>query len=64
MRQYGAAEEFTAQSLALHTQAVIQGAYVLAKATQDPAIARASLDHLRRYLELLFRPPQPKENTP
>jgi len=33
-------------------------------ATQDPAIARASLDHLRRYLELLFRPPQPKENTP
>jgi TetR/AcrR family transcriptional regulator, transcriptional repressor for nem operon len=64
MRQYGADEEFTAQSLALHTQAVIQGAFVLAKATQDPAIARASLDHLRRYLELLFRSPQPKENTP
>jgi TetR/AcrR family transcriptional repressor of nem operon len=64
MRQYGAAEEFTAQSLALHTQAVIQGAFVLAKATQDLGIATASLDHLRRYLELLFRSPQPKENTP
>ena len=28
------------------------------------AQATASLDHLRRYLELLFRSPQPKENTP
>ena len=64
MRQYGTAENFTAQSLALHTQAVIQGAFVLAKATQDPDIATASLYHLRRYLELLFRSPQPKENTP
>src|SRR6476659_9163671 len=64
MRQYGAAGTWTASSLALHTQAVIQGAYVLAKATQDRAIALASLDHLRRYLELLFRPPQPKEKTP
>jgi hypothetical protein len=43
---------------------VIQGAFVLAKATQDSTIAIASLDHLRRYLELLFRPPQPKEKTP
>jgi TetR/AcrR family transcriptional repressor of nem operon len=64
MRQYGAAGTWTARSLALHTQAVIQGAFVLAKATQDPTIAIASLDHLRRYLELLFRPPQPKEKTP
>jgi TetR/AcrR family transcriptional regulator, transcriptional repressor for nem operon len=64
MRQYGAGRSFTAQSLALHTQAVIQGAFVLAKATQDPAVACASLDHLRRYLELLFRSPQPKENMP
>jgi TetR/AcrR family transcriptional regulator, transcriptional repressor for nem operon len=64
MRQYGAAGTWTARGLALHTQAVIQGAFVLAKATQDPTIAIASLDHLRRYLELLFRPPQPKEKTP
>ena len=64
MRQYGVAGSWTASSLALHTQAVIQGAFVLAKATQDPTIALASLDHLRRYLELLFRSPQPKEKTP
>jgi TetR/AcrR family transcriptional repressor of nem operon len=64
MRQHGAAGTWTARSLALHTQAVIQGAFVLAKATQDPTIAIASLDHLGRYLELLFRPPQPKEKTP
>jgi TetR/AcrR family transcriptional regulator, transcriptional repressor for nem operon len=64
MRRYGAAATWTAKSLALHTQAVIQGAFVLAKATQDPTIALASLDHLRRYLELLFRSPQPKEKTP
>lgn len=64
MREYSVAWSFTARSLALHTQAVIQGAFVLAKATQDPNIAVASLDHLRRYLELLFRSPKPKENTP
>lgn len=64
MREYGVARDWTAKSLALHTQAVIQGAFVLAKATQDPAVALASLDHLRRYLELLFRSPQPREATP
>ncbi|MBV9245312.1 MAG: TetR/AcrR family transcriptional regulator [Methylobacteriaceae bacterium] len=61
MRQYGVGASWTVESLALHTQAVIQGAFVLAKATQDPAIAIASLDHLRRYLELLFRSPQAQE---
>jgi TetR/AcrR family transcriptional repressor of nem operon len=60
MRRYRVAGDWTARSLALHTQAVIQGAFVLAKATQDPQVAIASLDHLRRYLELLFRS-QPKE---
>jgi TetR/AcrR family transcriptional regulator, transcriptional repressor for nem operon len=41
-------------SLALHTQAVIQGAFVIAKAADDIAPARASLDHLIDYVELLF----------
>lgn len=45
-----------ARGLALHTQAVIQGAFILAKATGEARVAAASLDHLRRYLELLFRP--------
>jgi TetR/AcrR family transcriptional regulator, transcriptional repressor for nem operon len=46
--------EWTAKSLALHTQAVLQGAFILAKATGGAAIAADSIDHLRRYIELLF----------
>jgi TetR/AcrR family transcriptional regulator, transcriptional repressor for nem operon len=46
---------WSAQSLALHTQAVIQGAFVLAKAKDDVALAADSIRHLRRYIELLFQ---------
>jgi TetR/AcrR family transcriptional repressor of nem operon len=59
MRHYGVAGD--PASLALYTQAVIQGAFVLAKAKHDPTVAADCLDHLRRYLELLFRQPQTKE---
>ena len=45
---------WTAQSLALHTQAVLQGAFILAKA-KGASFAVASIDHLRRYIELLFQ---------
>ena len=43
-----------AMSLAVHTQAVLQGAFILAKAKDDVAVARSSVEHLRRYVELLF----------
>ncbi len=46
---------WSAESLALHTQAVIQGAFVLAKARNDKEVARQSIIHLRRYFELLFQ---------
>ena len=59
MRKYHVPGNWTARGLALHTQAVIQGAFILAKAMQDREIAIASLDHLRRYIELLFRPAGP-----
>ncbi len=45
---------WTAGSLALHTQAVLQGAFILAKAKGTAAVAADSVDHLRRYVELLF----------
>jgi TetR/AcrR family transcriptional regulator, transcriptional repressor for nem operon len=45
---------WTAESLARHTQAVLQGGFVLAKAANDPALARESLDHLERYIRQLF----------
>jgi len=44
----------TAKSLALYTQAVLQGAFILAKASNSAAPALESVDHLKRYIELLF----------
>ena len=43
--------DWTAKSLALHIQAVIQGAFILAKAAGGAEIAADSIDHLRRYIE-------------
>ena len=57
MRKYGVTDEVTPGSLARHTQCVIQGAFILAKATGSAAVAAESIDHLRRYLTLLFRVP-------
>lgn len=54
--------DWTPASLALYTQAVIQGSFILAKAQGGPAVAASCLDHLRRYLELLFAGPTPREN--
>jgi TetR/AcrR family transcriptional regulator, transcriptional repressor for nem operon len=51
---------WTAVSLALHTQAVLQGAFILAKATGETRLAVASIDHLHRYIELLFQPAKRK----
>jgi TetR/AcrR family transcriptional repressor of nem operon len=50
-QRYAPNAPWTPESLALFTQAVLQGAFVLAKAKQGPAIAVESLGHLRRYLE-------------
>lgn len=54
MRQRGIDAGWTAASLALHTQAVVQGALLLAKAKGDTEVAASSLEHLRRYIELAF----------
>jgi TetR/AcrR family transcriptional regulator, transcriptional repressor for nem operon len=51
--------KFTAKSLALHTQAVLQGAFILTKASGNSAQATDSLDHLKLYIQLLFNN-QPK----
>jgi TetR/AcrR family transcriptional repressor of nem operon len=54
MAAHGVRSEWTAESLALHTQAVLQGAFILAKAKGGASVAAASIDHLRRYIESLF----------
>jgi TetR/AcrR family transcriptional regulator, transcriptional repressor for nem operon len=50
----GVVTGWSAASLALHTQAVLQGAFILAKAKGGPHIAEESVDHLSRYVQLLF----------
>ena len=49
-----------AASLARHTQTVLQGAFVLSKAANDPALVLEAIDHLRRYLGCVLRHPSPK----
>lgn len=45
----------TPESLALYTQASIQGAFILAKAKNDSGVAIDMIGHLKRYIELLFK---------
>lgn len=52
----------SARSLALHTQTVLQGAFIQAKGKGDAEPVHEALDHLRRYLNFLF--PQPQEGSP
>jgi TetR/AcrR family transcriptional repressor of nem operon len=61
MEKPGAHGNWSAKSLALYTQAVLQGAFILAKAEQDPGVAAACIDHLRGYLEMIFTQPPMKE---
>jgi TetR/AcrR family transcriptional repressor of nem operon len=63
MRERHVTSGWSAKSLALHTQAVIQGAYILAKATGGAAIAADNIDHLRRYIEMLFGVDTQQANT-
>lgn len=51
---YGIASGVSAVSLAFHIQAVLQGAFILAKANGNPVIARDSVMHLKRYVVMLF----------
>lgn len=53
-KRYVPNAQWTALSLALHTQAVIQGAFVLAKAAGGSAVAADSIDHLKKYVQILF----------
>jgi TetR/AcrR family transcriptional repressor of nem operon len=63
-RRYAPNAAWSAEGLGLYTQAVIQGAFILAKAKGGPEVAGECLGHLRRYLEMLFDQPEPKEEKP
>lgn len=51
---YAPKAKWTPKSLALHTQAVLQGAFILAKASGDVKLAADSVNHLENYIHLLF----------
>lgn len=53
--KYGVDGAWTSESLALHTQAVLQGAFILAKCKGGPKVAREMAAHLKRYVQLLFK---------
>lgn len=46
---------WSAKGLALYTQAVLQGAFILAKAEGGSSVAGECIDHLRRYVVMLFQ---------
>lgn len=51
---YAPDADWTAQSLAHYTQAVLQGAFILAKAQGSAQIAVQCVEHLHRYVDLLL----------
>lgn len=51
---YAPDADWSVQSLALYTQAAIQGAFILAKAHHGPEIAVQCIAHLRRYVQTLL----------
>ena len=55
-RLYAPDAAWSPESLAMFTQAALQGAFILAKATGSADAARDSVAHLRRYIEMLFAP--------
>lgn len=52
--QQAGRSDISPAGLALHIQAVLQGAYVVAKAKSDAAFARDSVAHLKRYVAMLL----------
>ena len=61
---YAPGATWSAEGLALHTQAVLQGAFILAKAKGGPEVARECVAHLRRYVESLFHRPAGNARAP
>jgi TetR/AcrR family transcriptional repressor of nem operon len=51
---YAPSATWSAQSVGVFIQSLLQGSFIFAKAKQTPEIAQANLQHLRRYLTQLF----------
>ena len=53
---YAPTAPWSAETVGNFIQAVLQGSFIFAKAKQSPETIRESLEHLRRYLRILFHP--------
>jgi TetR/AcrR family transcriptional regulator, transcriptional repressor for nem operon len=53
---YAQQADWDVENLALYTQAVLQGAFILAKAQGDASIATSFVGHLRNYVHGLLTP--------
>lgn len=62
-RLYAPDAPWSAESVGYFMQAVLQGAFIFAKAKQDTRVAAESLGHLRRYLEMLLGQPANAKET-
>ena len=61
---YAPDADWSAESVGIFIQSVLQGAFIFAKARQGPESARESLGHLRRYLVSLFPRPAARRAAP
>jgi len=62
-RRHAPDAAWTPESAALYSQAVLQGAFILAKARHGPKVAADCLDHLRRYFETLLPVDGPEQRA-
>lgn len=60
----GLTPTWSAESLAYHSQAVIQGSFIFAKAKHDADIARGNLEHLIAYLDIVLTKQKPTGGRP
>lgn len=51
---YAQDADWSVESVGYFIQSVLQGSFIFAKARQSPEVVRANLQHLRRYLLVLF----------
>lgn len=54
MRDHEVRASWTPESLGRHILTIVHGGFIMAKAEGSAAAAAESLDHLRRYIEMLF----------
>jgi TetR/AcrR family transcriptional repressor of nem operon len=60
-RLYAPKAAWSPESLAFYTQAVLQGAFILAKAKQNSVVAAEAIAHLRDHMETLITPTKSKQ---